>query len=376
MRNIFRTVFLSIFLLYIFSFSPIYAEESATSAAQLFWADGCPHCERERAFLDRLKQTDESLVIEEFEITKNPEYAQKLGELGKKYNCDVSGVPVLFMSGTCVVGYQDDTTTGEEISRLLTGKPTSFQSKTISLPFFGTVPLTSFSLPVLTIVLGLIDGFNPCAMWTLMFLISLLLGEKDRKRMWILGGTFIIASSGVYFLFLAAWLNAFLFLQYISWVRFFIGCVALGTAMYYFREYQKNKAGVCAVMKDTKKQNAFEKLKKITKQPQIIIAMIGMILLAGAVNTVELICSAGLPAIYTQVVSMSHLLPWQYYGYLFLYIFVFMLDDMVVFATAMVTLRSVGMQGKYAHLSHLIGGIIMAIIGLLMIFKPEWLLFG
>jgi uncharacterized membrane protein HdeD (DUF308 family) len=98
--------------------------------------------------------------------------------------------------------------------------------------------------------------------------------------------------------------------------------------------------------------------------------------LAIAVNMVELICSAGLPAIYTQILSLADLTAWQYYLYLALYILVFMLDDLFIFFTAMITLQAVGVQGKYARYSHLIGGILMAVIGLLLLFKPEWLMFG
>ena len=91
---------------------------------------------------------------------------------------------------------------------------------------------------------------------------------------------------------------------------------------------------------------------------------------------VELVCSAGLPAIYTQILSLSNLPTWQYYFYLGLYILIFMLDDLFVFFTAMFTLKAVGVESKYARYSHLIGGVLMLVIGLLLLFKPEWLMFG
>jgi len=212
-------------------------------------------------------------------------------------------------------------------------------------------------------------------MWTLLFLISLLLGMQDRRRMWILGSSFIITSALVYFLFLSAWLNLFLFLGVVTWVRWIIALVALGSGTYYLYDYCRNQSG-CSVMGDEKRQAVFNKLKEITQKKQFFLALGGIILLAIAVNLVELVCSAGLPAVYTQVLSLSNLASWQYYLYLALYILVFMLDDLFIFFTAMLTLKAVGIESKYSRLSHLIGGILMVIIGTLLLFKPSWLMFG
>jgi len=194
--------------------------------------------------------------------------------------------------------------------------------------------------------------------------------------MWVLGITFIVSSAFVYFLFLSAWLNLFLFLGFVVWVRILIGFIALGAGGYYLRDYWINKKGGCNVMRDEKRQKIFEKMRDITQKRQFILAFGGIVLLAIAVNMVELICSAGLPAIYTKILSLSNLPIWQYYLYLLFYILIFMLDDLFVFFTAMITLQAVGIQSKYSRYSHLIGGILMFMIGLLLLFKPEWLMFG
>ena len=91
---------------------------------------------------------------------------------------------------------------------------------------------------------------------------------------------------------------------------------------------------------------------------------------------VEFVCSAGLPAVYTQVLAFNKLPNWQYYSYLVLYIFFFMIDDLFIFFVAMTTLKLVGIQTKYSRYSRLLGGIIMSIIGILLLFKPELLMFG
>ena len=194
--------------------------------------------------------------------------------------------------------------------------------------------------------------------------------------MFILGFTFILASGAVYFLFLSAWLNLFLFLSYIVWIKNIVGIVALVSGSYYLYDWYVNKSGLCKVSGGTKKQPVFEKLKKITSSGNFLLALAGIIALAFAVNLIELVCSAGLPAIYTKVLSMSQLPTWKYYGYLLFYILIFMLDDLIVFTGAMLTLHAFGLNTKYARYSHFFGGLIMLVIGLLMLFKPELLMFG
>ncbi len=168
-------------------------------------------------------------------------------------------------------------------------------------------------------------------MWVLIFLISMLLGMKDRKRMWILGTAFIISSAFVYFLFMAAWLNLFLFLGFLIWIRIIVGLFATGVGIYNIREFFINKNAECKVTGNEKRRKTLEKIKGITQRKELLIALFGIILLAFAVNLIEAICSAGLPAIYTQILSLSNLPLWQYYLYILLYLFIFMIDDLIVF---------------------------------------------
>lgn len=371
-----------------------------------FWGEGCPHCEKERPFLEKLERQYPEVKVYDYEVWKNSENRRLLIDFGKQLNANASGVPFTVVGKKYFIGWYDEKSTGAAIEEAvlcalknscrdigqevlsLKNQPEENQDEDcdcedekspipqkINVPLLGEIETKNFSLLLLTIVLGAMDGFNPCAMWTLLFLISLLLGMKDRKRMWILGSAFIIASAAVYFLFMAAWLNLILFIGFIVWIRVLIGLLALGGSVYNLREFFINKAG-CKVTSGEKRQRVFEKLKAITQKKQFWLALGGIIILAAAVNLVELICSAGLPIVFTQVLALSNLAKWQYYLYMLLYIFVFMLDDLFVFFVAMTTLRMTGVTTKYTRFSHLIGGILMAIIGILLIFKPEWLMFG
>jgi len=358
-----------------------------------FWGEGCPHCEYEKQFLEKLERKYPEVKVYDFEVWNNSENRKLLMEAGKKLNVNVSGVPFTVIGEHYFIGWYNEQTTGSAIEdavqcvlqngcRDVISELDEYQNEKsplpqkIKVPVLGEIETKNLSLPLFTVVMGGLDGFNPCAMWTLLFLISLLLGMKNRKRMWILGSTFIIASAAVYFLFMAAWLNLLLFVGFIFWIRVIIGLVALGGGIYNLKEFFVNKPAICKVAGDEKKQKVFEKLKAITQKKQFWLALGGIIILAAAVNLVELICSAGLPMVFTQVLALSNLAKWQYGLYMLLYIFVFMLDDLIIFFAAMITLKMAGMTTKYTRFSHLIGGILMVIIGILLMLRPEWLMFG
>jgi cytochrome c biogenesis protein CcdA/glutaredoxin len=375
-----------------------------------FWGEGCPHCEKEKAFLKTFQEENPDVVVRDYEVWGSRENLNLMMEFAKELDVDVRGVPFTVIGEHYVIGWVSDDYSGGKIeeavecgreescpdigTEILNGEDPEVKGEEdvqeeseekkevvgipekMDLPIIGEIETKDFSLPVLTVVLGVLDGFNPCAMWTLVFLISLLLGLKDRKRMWILGIVFIATSAFVYFLFMAAWLNFILFIGMVTWVRAIIGLIALGGGIYNLREYIVNKDANCKVTNKEKRQKVFQRLKDITHKESFILAIVGIILLAFAVNLVEAVCSAGLPAVYTQILSLNDLSKTEYYLYILLYIFFFMLDDLIIFFVAMKTLHMTGASKKYSRWSNLIGGILMVVIGLLLIFKPELLMFG
>lgn len=383
--------------------------------AYFFWGDGCPHCAKEDFFLQSIEAKYPQLEIVNYEVWYDKDNATLLQKTAQQLEADIAGVPVLIIGDQTFVGFSENISPGRIENRIrqcleqacpdsvaevvgletiipdpekpthdenmeigfgAVEQPDNGEETVINLPLIGEVDTITFSLPLLTVVMGVLDGFNPCAMWALLFLISLLLGMNDRRRMWILGSAFIAASAVVYYIFMAAWLNLILFLGVIIWVRLTIGLLALGGGAYSLKDFFTNKDAACKVGDVGQKQKTMERLKRVVGQNSFWLALVGIIGLAFMVNLVELICSAGLPAVYTQVLALNNLATWQYYGYILLYIFFFMIDDLFVFFVAMVTLKATGITTKYSRYSRLIGGALMVLIGLLLIFRPEWLMFG
>jgi glutaredoxin len=399
------------FLVNFFDFSVFASEQEST--IHLFSSKYCAHCQEAEKFLKELKVEHPEITIYQYEVSYQ-QNSQLLTLLANQLNVDSQGVPFILINDQEIIGFSSATPT--EIYRLLSVENTDLdlvadivraqqltpiikeikleeitpddaleeqtandqveQDTEIDLPLFGKIDFKEISLPILTVMIAFLDGFNPCAMWVLVFLISLLMGMNDRRRMWLLGSVFILASGFVYFLFMSAWLNFFLFLGLVNWIRIAIATLAVYVAIHYLRDFIKNKDGSCQVDLGGNKQKIFARLKEVVYRKKLIWSLIGIILLAFSVNLLELVCSAGLPAVYTKLLSMSDLTKAQYYLYLFIYIVIFMFDDMAVFVITMTTMKRVNLDTKYARYSHLIGGIVMLILGLLMFFKPEWIMFG
>ncbi len=378
---------------------PVQAAPDPNPAVYLFWAKGCPHCLKEKQFLAELSRKFPEVRVVELEITENPENRELFRKVGERLHADVSGVPFTVVGEQYFIGWQGAASTGaaleaavqrlrekpgpDVVGRLLTAAAIPPQPpgvkplpEKLTVPLLGEVEIKYLSLGLLTLIIGLLDGFNPCAMWVLIFLINLLLGMEDRRKMWILGSTFILTSGTVYFLFMTAWLNLLIFVGFIVWIRLIIGGVALGAAFVNLKEFVTDKTGACVLTNGEKRQRKMARLQEIVHSRNFWLALGGLILLAFAVNLVELICSAGFPVIYLQVLSLTPLPFWQYYLYMVFYIFLYMLDDMIVFVAAMITLQLLGVGTRYKRFSNLIGGVLMLILGLLLIFKPELLMFG
>jgi glutaredoxin len=345
-----------------------------------FYSATCPHCAAEKEFLKEIEIKYSEIEIKEYEVIHNTENQKILENFYEKYQVPAGErgwVPVTFTPTKYFIGFSEQIGQGIEgcIKECLVGEKPAAQK--IKIPILGEVDISRMSLPVLTVILGTLDGFNPCAMWVLVILISLSLALKSRKKIALVGGTFILAEGLLYFLFMAAWLNAFLAMKYVFWVRLLIGVFGIGFGIWRIRDFIIWKPGICKVVEHSKSQGKLlEKIKSALRPSTVPATILGVIALAFGVNLVEFFCSAGFPVIYTQILTLQGLGTVQYYLYLAFYNFFYMLDDFVVFGFAFLTLNRFGFSNKYNRYSTLIAGILIFILGILLILKPGWLMFA
>ena len=384
MKKIFWITTVIIFLSLILGTDFALARENSIEI-DFFYSAICPHCAKEHEFLKELKTKYPEIEIKEYEVISSQENQKILDGFYEKYQVpqkDRGWVPVTFTPTKYFIGFNEQVAKEIEscIKECILGEKPAPQK--IKIPIIGEVDLSKMSLPVLTITVGALDGLNPCAMWILLFLIALLINTRSRKRMWLVGGTFILTSGIVYFLLLSAWLNLFLAISYVNLTRILIGVFAIGIGIWQIKNFITFKPGVCKVtdgktsFQDRIKNGLKNQAEKLALSPLTLAMIGGLIILALGVNLVEFFCSAGLPAIYTRILTLSQISTLSYYFYLLLYAFIFMLDDLIVLSLAIITLSRIGFTEKYNYWSTLIGGLLILILGILLIFKPEFLMFG
>ena len=374
----------------------------------LFHSYTCKHCKEEIKLLDELEKEYDNIKVYKYEVNEN-ENGELLKNISEIMGSKVTGTPYTIIGNKVFSGYDYENSKGrfkgaieyyskygyeDKVGEYISSIPlpsyevkdtdpdvdeyiSNYISYKVKLPLIGEVKLKNLTLPLITVVIGLADGFNPCAMWVLLFLISMLIGMKDKKRMWILGSTFLLISALIYLIFMMSWLNLANLLISVVWVRVIIAIVSLVGGIINLRGYIKHrKVSGCDVVDDKKRNRIITRIKKFTTEKNFWLAILGVIVLAISVNVVELACSAGLPVMFIEILSLNNLTAIEEIIYIVLYMLFFLLDDFVVFVIAMTTLSLTGVSSKYGNLSKLIGGILMLFIGLLLMFKPEWIMFN
>ena len=363
----------------------------------LFHRESCPHCKAEIKYLDKIKDKYDYLEIKEYEVSENKALYQKV--IKKIGTGDKT--PITIIGSKIIVGFADnskseiersikeyhkydsycDLVTTDKSKKECQKENKKIDDKILSdvnkVPLLGEVNVKTTSLFLIAMVIGLVDGFNPCAMWVLIFLISLLIEMKDKKKMVILGLAFILASGLIYTLFMVSWLKITNTLMS-TWFRYLIALVALIAGIINVRNYMKMRKSEtgCTVTKKEDRKKIMKRIQNIIHENNFFIALVGIIILACSVNLIELACSSALPTFFITILGMNDLNALQYAFYIFIYILFFLLDDIIVFLVATLTFKMTAISNKFNKYSHLIGGVICLLIGILLAFFPNIIMFS
>ena len=335
----------------------------------LFHSETCSHCQAEIKYLNELEDEYDNLELHLYEINSSKKNTELMIDIKEKLDIDSPNVPFTIIGNYYYIGYSEGIRDGikelvdkyseekqvDVVKMIKDGKNVKdidMQNGEIkSINVFGkNINPAKLSLPILSIILGAIDGFNPCAMWILIFLISMLFNMENKKKMWCLGLIFLTTSALVYLMFMFAWLGiTTTLLTKVSWFRILIAAIALIGALINLRSFYNSirKGSGCEVVNDKKRKKIFGNIKKITTEKKFILSVIGIIILAASVNVIELACSAGIPVLFTNVLALNELTTFETSIYIFIYILFFLIDDIIVFVIAMLTLNIKAISTKY-----------------------------
>jgi hypothetical protein len=243
----------------------------------------------------------------------------------------------------------------------------------IDLPWIGRVSADRLGLPLFTLVIGLVDGFNPCAMWVLLFLLSVLVNLRDRWKILAVAGTFVFISGAAYFAFMAAWLNVLLIVGFLRWVQITLAILAIVVGSIHVKDFFAFKKGVSLSIPESAKPGIYARVRKIVMAESLFAAIAGASVLAVLVNVIELLCTAGLPALYSQILMMQDFPTWKNYAYLGLYVLAYMFDDAIMVSIVIATLGKRKLQENEGRWLKLVSGLVILLLGLVLLLRPEWL---
>jgi glutaredoxin len=392
----------------VFSVAPaLYAQERAvvteTPTVYMFGRDDCGFCKEQFKYL-----FDEGIDYEYLNITKDDEAKRLYNEITTKH--EISKVtPITVIGETVLAGYNGEVTTGKAIKEaiakaqysdittiedhlarapkqevVLGGGCTGLQCETtggsqyvFDLPFFGVVDLQTFSLFSLSAILGIIDGFNPCAMWVLITFLTLLSQAGSKKKMVLMAGIFIVAEALMYNMILNVWYKTWDFVALDQYVTPLVGVLALGGGAFFLWRWNKNKEAtlVCDITDLDTQMKTINKFQAIIAQPVTIASIFAILVIAFSVNVIEFACSVGIPQAYTKILEINMLTALERQWYILVYTIGYMVDDFIVFGLAIWGYDKLQAHGgRYAQMSLLIGGVLMLILGAILVFNPTLLI--
>ena len=343
----------------------------------LFYSKICPHCQKEEKYFETLKEKyQDKINIYTYEVTENKTNNEIMKSLKKELKENSQGVPFTIIGSKTFLGY--DESLNERIENTIESylDENTKTDNTYTIPILGKIEAKNASIILIAIILGFIDGFNPCAMWILLLLINMCISIKDKKKMLIVCLTFIITSGIIYFLSMLG-IGFILDLTTIAYIRNIIAILAIVLGIYNLYTYIKTRKETgCHVVKKEKRKTIITKINNILNNKNTLLMFGGTIILATSVNLIEMACSLGFPTIFLELLSINNIHSFLKVTYLLIYILFYLIDDIVVLFLSIKAFEAKGISTKYNKYVHLIGGIIMVLMGILLIFKPEWIMFN
>jgi thiol-disulfide isomerase/thioredoxin len=365
----------------------------------VFWGDGCSHCEAAKPMLAKLDEEFPDLNIRSFEIWYNETNAGLFNQMGDQFKLPEGGrgTPTFFLGNRYWVGYSEEI--GKDIETTIktcteTGCPDAGagtmpgasqevsntpatpggMSEVLNVPLIGKVDLSQQSMWISTALIAIVDGVNPCSVWVLTMLLALTLHTGSRKKIAVIGVIFLTVTALIYALFIAGLFTVLKITSFIGWIQVVVALLALFFAMVNIKDYFWYKEGLSFTIADEKKPGIFQNIRKIMDASHSFWGLAGAtVLMAAGVSLVEFSCTAGFPVLWTNLLVSQKVGTAFFIILLILYMFIYQLDELVIFFTAVFSLKASKLEEKQGRILKLIGGMLMLTLAFVMLVNPEWM---
>jgi len=369
MKKLILTIFLVLLGLGFFSLT-----NGQMAKINFFYSPVCPHCAQAKEFLNQLQEKYAEVVINRFN-TFEKENITKLQKLYQDYQvaeADKGLVPIIFTNDHYFLGFDEQI--GQQIEQCtescLMGTSTDISKNgLISLPLIGQINPEKYSLPALAVILGFFDGFNVCSLGALVLILGLVLALKERKKILLFGGLFILTTALIYGFLIVLWYQVFAFFaNYLEAMRILIGVLGIGGGAYFLKEFwrMKKQGAVCGAGAGKGFISKFSsKLQKSFEQSgSLLMILLSVLLFSAMITIVEFPCSAAVPVFFAGMLAESGLTGFWYLFYIALFVLFYMLDEVLVFLIAVWTMSIRLSSPKITTWITLIEAIVLLALGL------------
>jgi uncharacterized membrane protein HdeD (DUF308 family) len=348
-----------------------------------FWSARCPHCLEARPHVLPMVAERPWIELHDLELSRHPENVQLYLDMAATLGEQARSVPAFLFCGEMHVGWHSAETTGAFLverleacrARAAANRETLGPSapETIHLPLLGEIDPSGLSLPVFTVLIAGLDAFNPCAFFVLLFLLGLLAHQRDRRRMLAIGGVFVLVSGLFYFAFMAAWLNLFRMMGEIQWVTLAAALLAIAIALINIKDFFAFKQGLTLSIPESRLPDLYRRGRAVLAAGNLPTMLVATLLLAGAANLYELLCTAGFPMVYTRVLTLNNLPSSGYYLYLALYNLIYVIPLLAIVLAITYALGRRQLTERQGRLLKLMSGVMMLELGVLLLLAPQML---
>jgi thiol-disulfide isomerase/thioredoxin len=365
------------------------AEPPERAVLYFFWAEGCPHCAAAKPVLALFQQRYPQLEVRSFEVGSNADNQRRLSSMAAKFGIEPTGVPIFFLGSQHWVGFSRSITPRvleAAISRCVSvgcpdagadvadGETAKLPRAVVELPFVGQLDPDRQSLVLSTVLIAAVDGVNPCSLWVLSILLALTLRTGSRRTTAVTGLVFIAVTGVVYALFIGGLFSVFQVLSFTPVVRVVVAVLAAAFAAINIKDFFWFKAGVSLSIPEASKPGIYDRMRRVLGSAQSLPALVAStVVLAAGVSFVELACTAGFPVLWTSIVTDRGVSAVTFSLLLGLYMLVYQLDELIIFAVAVATMRITKLQERQGRLLKLLSGMLMLSLAVVMLIKPALL---
>jgi cytochrome c biogenesis protein CcdA len=368
------------------------ADEGEAPTLVLYWGEGCANCEAEKEFLAEFRQSHPDLRVQRYEVSRDSANRERFERHLARLDLEASAVPTTVLGQRVWIGFSEPieadlranlrrALAGEQVPAGVYGQAAPGTCTTdacalepesaIDVPVVGRVDLGSHSLVVSTLLIGFVDGINPCSLWVISILLAIVIRTGSRRRVLAIGSVFLLVTATMYALFMAGVYGALSVISHLGAIQAVVAVAAGIVGVVSVKDYFFYKEGLSFTIPDRSKPGIYARMRRVAGERALVPALAATAVLAVGVSLLETPCTAGFPVIWTGLLDANDV-PLTGAVLLFvLYMIPFLLDELVIFTAAVVTMRTTKLQERHGRVLKLVAGTTMLALAGAMLLAPE-----